>query len=162
MIDKHIKKDNKHKKEDTEIEKLQKRCDEYLEGWKRAKADYLNYKKEVEKNQKEMVEFASAAMIVQIIPIYSNFKKAFEAKEQKNDDWILGIQQIKKQLKEFLNKLGITEIKTIGEKFNPEQHESISKEKQEGKKSDIIIKEVEPGYLLNDKVLMPAKVVISE
>jgi len=158
------KKDDKQIDEtQKQIEDLKKQCDEYLNGWKRAKADYINFKKETEEKQKEIIEFSNSVLVVKMIPIYDNLKKAVaNIPVDKNDGWVEGVKQIKKQFEDFLKANGIEEIKTIAEKFNPEFHEAVSKEKKEGVESGIIISEVSAGYLIKDKVLIPAKVVVAE
>jgi len=151
-------------KRENEIKKLQEKCEEYLNGWKRAKADYINLKKDNEKNQAEMIQFANAALLAQLIPIYDSFKKAFEhvPKEHKNTTWVHGVEQIYNQMTSFLSNLGIEQIKTVGQTFDPLLHEAVSKKKTAGKKEHEIVEEVKPGYKLHDKVLYPAKVIVNE
>jgi len=152
-------------KELTELELTKKKMEEYLDGWKRAKADYINFKKESEKRQSEIVQFANATLILELLPIYDNFKLAWQhipEDKKENGDWLKGIEQIKKQFGDMLKKLGIEEIKTVGEKFNPELHESVAKEKVEGIKADIITEEIKSGYKLYDRVLEHAKVKVAE
>jgi len=161
----------------TELEQLKAQCDEYLNGWKRAKADYINFKKETEDKQQMLFEFANATLLMEILPIYDNLKKAIMTIEapaaadgstkltmtaSAEKAWLEGIKQIKKQFEDLLKDYGIEEIKTIGEKFNPEFHEAISKEKKEGVESGVIISEASPGYLMKGKVLVPAKVIVAE
>ncbi|MDD5341709.1 MAG: nucleotide exchange factor GrpE [Patescibacteria group bacterium] len=175
--------DNK-KTEDqpTEIEKLQKQCDEYLNGWKRAKADYINLKKESDAKMSALLDYATASFVVQMIPIYDNLKKALNVMSnyqlsisnkssitndqvqipKEFEQWVEGVKQIKKQFEEFLKSNEIIEMKTVGEKFNPEFHEAILKEKKEGVESGMIISEASSGYLMKDKTLIPAKVIVSE
>ncbi|MBN1326101.1 nucleotide exchange factor GrpE [Candidatus Falkowbacteria bacterium] len=155
--------DNQIDDTQKQIEDLKKQCDEYLNGWKRAKADYINFKKETEEKQKEIIDFANSVIVVKMIPIYDNLKKALSSiPVDKKDNWVEGIVQIKKQFEDFLKANGIEEIKTIGEKFDPEFHEAVSKEKKEGFESGIIISEANPGYLIKGKVLIPAKVIVAE
>ncbi len=159
--------DNKEdiKKQKSELEITKQRMEEYLNGWKRAKADYINLKKETEKKQGEMVQFASAALILQMLPIYDNFKLAWQhipEEHKKSDKWLEGIRQIKKQFAELMKNLGIEEIKTVGEKFDPEIHEAVAKEKKEDMESNTVFEEIKGGYKLYDKVLEPAKVKVAE
>jgi len=148
---------------EKQIAELKAQCEEYLNGWKRAKADYLNFKKEMEEKQKSFFDLANSALIIEILPVYDNLKKAINSlPADQNNAWAEGIKQIKKQLEEFLKEYGIEEIKTVNEKFNPEFHEAVNREKKEGIESDIIISEVRSGYLIKGKVLMPAKVVVAE
>lgn len=146
-----------------EIEKLKAQCDEYLNGWQRAKADYANLKKESEAKERMFLDMAKAGLIMEILPVYDNLKKAINSLPAGQDNaWAEGFKQIKKQFQDWLKQNGIDEIKTQGEKFNPEFHEAVSREKKEGVESDIIITEISSGYLIKGKVLAPAKVVVSE
>jgi molecular chaperone GrpE len=160
---KQLNNDQQVNNQPTEIEKLQKQVDEYLNGWKRAKADYINLKKESDAKMSALLDYATASFVVQMIPIYDNLKKALvSAPADLNNSWLEGVKQIKKQFEEFLKSNDITEMKTIGEKFNPEFHEAVSKEKEDGIESGIIISEASSGYLMKDKALIPAKVVVAE
>src|SRR3989338_5514350 len=149
---------------EKELELAKKKAEEYLNGWKRAKADYLNFKKETEKRQREIIEFANAMLLAELIPIFDHFKLALrhipEAEQKK--DWVVGVSHIKKQFEDFLKNLGIEEIKAVGEKFNPEFHEAVAHETKEGFKTDIIFEEVKAGYTLQGKVLAPAKVKVAK
>lgn len=145
-----------------EIEKLQAQCEEYLNGWKRAKADYANLKKESEDRQRIFLDVAKAGLIMEILPIYDNLKKALIALPAENNAWAEGIRAIKKQFEDFLKQNGIEEIKTVGENFNPEFHEAVSREQKEGVEPDMIISELSSGYLMKGKVLVAAKVVVAE
>lgn len=149
----------------VELELAKQKMDEYLNGWKRAKADYINQKKEFEKREKELIQFANAGLILEMMPIYDNFKLAWKhipEEHRKNDEWLKGIEHIKNQFQGLLKSLGIEEIKTVGEKFDPELHEAVSKEKREGTASGTVIEEVKSGYKLFDKVLEHAKVKVAE
>lgn len=145
-----------------ELERVTKQNEDHLNGWRRAKADYLNLKKETDQKSRELIQFANAGLILQILPIYENFKTACEhiPEDDQKKDWVVGVGHIKKQMEDFLKSLGLEAIKTVGEKFDHNLHEAVGFEKAEGKEDDIIIKEVKGGFKLYDKVLEPAKVVI--
>ena len=155
----------------AEMEKLQlklleteKQAQENLAGWQRAQADYANFKRETDQRQKDLFEFANAAFMTEFLPIYSHFKLALEhmPEGQRKIDWVIGIRHIKKQFQDWLKKYKIEEIKTIGELFNHNWHEAVTHEEQAGYKSETIFAEVQPGYTLNGKVLMPAKVKVAK
>jgi len=152
-----------------EMEKCKKEAEEYLNGWKRAKADYLNLKNQAGEAQKDLVRFANLGMILNFLPIYDGLKRACKempsmgsGNNEKSEGWSEGILNIKKQFECFLKNLDIEEIKTVGEEFNPELHEAVAKEKREGFGSDIVLKEVGGGYKLAGRVIVAAKVVVSE
>jgi len=161
-------------REKDNLEILEKKNKEYLDGWQRAKADYLNLKKESEKRYQDLIKFANASLILEILPVMDNFKLAVShiPKDQLKADWVIGIAHIKKQLADILKNLGIEEIKTVGEKFNPELHEAVSAETREKRETEhekhesggskgVIIKEVRSGYSMHGKVIQVAKVVVS-
>ncbi len=148
----------------SELERLQKQNEEYLNGWKRAKADYINLKKESDQRQKELLQMAAAGMVLNLLPIYENLKKAerFIPEEQRKERWVEGVVNIKKQFEDFFRQLRIEEIKTVGEKFDPLRHEAVGKRAVEGLERDTIVEEAQTGFLSEGKVLVPAKVVVSE
>lgn len=152
--------------EPDELTLLKKKCEEYLAGWQRAKADYSNLKRENEKNREEFVSFANAALLAELIPVYDNFKKAFSCAPTDNNkewnNWMTGIGYIKKQMWDFIQKFGVEEIETVGKSFDPELHESVGIKKSEEHSSGDIIKEVYPGYTIHGKLLSPAKVIVAE
>jgi len=153
-----------HRNSQHTITELEKKLEEYLDGWKRAKADYLNLKKESEKKLQDTIQYANAAMIIELLPVNDHFKLALAhiPQEEQNKEWVKGIMAISKELKDMLSRFGIEEIETVGKEFNPELHEAVSKEKAEGIKSHHIIKELQPGYKLFGKVLQHAKVSVAE
>lgn len=147
-----------------EIGKLKSLTEEYLNGWKRAKADYLNLKKDMEKQLAQSSQFAAAATILELLPIADHFKLALDhiPEDEKQKEWVKGILHIHKEFNDMLKRFGIEMIETEGKEFNPELHEAVSREKKEGVKPHTILKELTPGYKLFDKVLQHAKVHVAE
>jgi len=148
-----------------EIEKLKKQLkeqkkqtQEYLAGWQRAKADYINQEKEIEREKIDWVKFTNLDLILKILPTLDAFDYSLKhiPIELKNNKWVEGTEQIKKQLDSFLKAHNVEKIKTTNQKFNPDLHEAVEKQ---GEKNQII-KEIQVGYLLNGKVIRTAKVII--
>lgn len=148
----------------SEIEKLKEKCEEYLNGWKRAKADYINFKKESEKKQSEFVRFASLALILDLLPVLNNFKLAIKhiPEGKQKDKEIEGFILIKKQLEDLLKNAGVESIQTENRKFDPNFHEAVSHEKKDGVKEGAIIEEVAPGYKMHEQVIQVAKVKVAK
>ena len=146
------------------LKKCQKLKEEYLAGWQRTRADFLNYKKQEMERLKEIMEYSSQDLILKIVPILDNLEKAKTQipSDFKDNEWVKGISQIKTQFKDFLRKEGIEEIETTGKRFDPNFHESVEKVKVENKKSGEIIEEIQKGYTLNGRVIRPAKVKITK
>jgi len=144
-------------------EECQKKRDEYLAGWQRSRADFLNYKKEEAERIKELFKYVNEGLVLKILPILDNFEQAQkEIPQEKKDQFLDGLLNIKNQLKDFLRKQGVEEIKALGEKFDPNFHEVAEEVETKDKESGIIIEEVKKGYKLNGRVIRPAKVKISK
>ena len=127
----------------------------YEYKYKRALADYQNLLKRTAREKQEFAKYAHEQLLYEILPVYDNLKMSlnFSDDEASNNGWLEGVKYVVKQFRDTLKKLGVEEIKTKGEKFNPETMEAI---KGNGKK---VKKEVKAGYKLNGKVIIPAKVI---
>ena len=165
------KREEKEKLEKKDLENLEKQLaecqrlkEQYLDGWQRARAELLNYKREEMERVGNLIKYASEGLILKILPILDNFEIAEKKlpEELKNDKNIKGILQIKTQLEEFLKNQGVEEIKCLGEKFDPRFHEVVEEIESENKESGIVVAEVQKGYKLHERVLRPAKVKISK
>lgn len=149
--------------EEGELEKLKKQCEEYLNGWKRAKADLINYQKDEQKRFEEMVQYATGAMVRDLIPILDSFELGIAALE-KNGPVDKGVYIIKTQLEEVLKKKGLEKIKVSpGDPFDASKHESIGEiENSPSTSSGQVAEEIESGYLLNGRVVRPARVKLTK
>ncbi|MCK4554410.1 nucleotide exchange factor GrpE [Candidatus Parcubacteria bacterium] len=129
---------------------------DYSEKYKRALADYQNLVKQTAKEKQEFAKFANEQLLYEILPVYDNLRLALKhAKETPNNVNIRdGVKYILKQFKDSLNNLGVEEIKTSGMKFDHNTMEAV-----EGK-GDKVKQEVRPGYKLNGKVIVVAKVIL--
>jgi len=147
-----------------ELIQCEKQAQEHLAGWQRARADYSNLKKEQEKRLQDLVEFQNAATLAELLPVYSHFKLALShiPEASQKEAWVVGIKQIQKLFQDFFRKYSVEDIKTVGEKFDPNFHEALTHEDQESYESDVIFEEVQPGYLVDGKVLLPAKVKVAK
>ena len=137
---------------ELEIENLRKQSDEYLNGWKRAKADYLNLKKEMEAQNKELKEWMSKIFLLPLLEIMDSFDRAGTLDA--------GIEAIRKQFEDFLKNSRVEAMKTIGEKFDPLKHEAMETIDGPPEKSGIIAEESQKGYLIDGEVLSQAKVKV--
>ena len=158
----------KKKNKDIHLKKesinFQQKAEEYLNNWKRVQADYLNLKRRIENEKKEIIVLANIDLVLQIIPVLDNFHRAFKhiPQEYKNSDWVVGIKHLEKQLEDVLNNEGFERIPTIGQEFNPQFHEALISESKKGVKNGTILEELEVGYKLKDKVIKAAKVKVAK
>jgi molecular chaperone GrpE len=147
----------------SELEQCRQQAEEYLNGWKRAKADYANLRKETDKQQMEFVKYAQAGLVHELLPLVDHFQQAFKhvPAELSQSDWVEGIRHIQANLEALLAHHGVREIPTIGEPFNPEHHEAVGTVKGD-QPSGTVVEKVKPGFIMHDRVLQPAKVKVAE
>ena len=101
---------------------------EYLEGWQRAKADFVNFRKEQEKSRKNLTDFIKQDLLLEFIALADNFEMAFankEAWEKIDKGWRQGVEHIYGQLMGILEEHGVNSIEAVNKKFNPQEHHSI-------------------------------------
>jgi len=156
----------KLKKIKEQLKHCQQEKQEYLNGWQRSQADFINYKRRQEEQLAEWLQMAGEKIIREILPVLDtldSFEKSHVGHDEKIDKKHLaeGLAGVRKQLADILKKNGIEEIKSIGEKFNPELHEAMEQVKADAP-AGTVVEEVQKGYLINGKVLRVAKVKVSK
>lgn len=159
--------DDKGVKKETEdlqaqLEAAKKEAEENLAGWQRAKADFLNSKKEQEKAMADYRRYVGEDMILALLPTVDSFDLAARhlPEELKDSDWAKGVMCIKGMFESFLRDAGVSEIRSVGEKFDPNLHEAVG-EAESDKEEGTVIEEVQKGYNLGDKVIRVAKVKVA-
>lgn len=140
--------ENPSNKLQEKLELCEKERDEYLEGWKRAKADLVNARKEWEEKMKNLGEYVKADVVLSLLPILD----AFEG--MKN---IEGWNEMQKLTSDIFMKMGVKEIESIEKEFNPEIHESAGEAEGE---ENMVIEVIRKGYKIGDTVIRPARVII--
>jgi molecular chaperone GrpE len=162
------------KASEGELKALQLKCEEYLNGWKRERADFVNYKKDEMERIGQLAKYANEELILKIIPILDNIYLAEThiPPELEKHEWIKGFQQIKNQLVEFLSKEGVEPLKSLYEKFDPNYMEVIEeveareapqdKEGWKGEESGIVVEVAQNGYMMHGQVIRVAKVKVTK
>jgi molecular chaperone GrpE len=130
-----------------------------LAGWQRAQADFINYKKRSEQERQDLSKFANSVLILSLLPVLDDFERAFSSipASTKKQSWLEGIKLIERKLWAILQAQGVSPIKALGEPFDPALHEAV---RQDSGQEGIVIEEIQKGYLLEDRVIRPSKVVV--
>lgn len=157
--------------EETRINELELELETLRDSEKKAKDDSLramaemdNFKK---RNQQEVLSFkkyAAESTVSTLLPVLDNFILACNHLEQQNDEVkkeLEGVLLIRKQFLDALQKVNVTPIDAVDQPFDPYLHQAISQETIEGKESGIVIKELQKGFRLHDRVIRPTLVVVS-
>jgi molecular chaperone GrpE len=135
------------------------RAEEYLASLQRERADFLNYKRRCEQEKEDIFKYGSSELILKILPILDDFERAFNhiPHDEAKASWVKGMKALERKFRSLLEGEGLTEIKALGETFDPNLHDAvIQAEGNEG----IIVKEFEKGYKLKDRVIRHSKVAV--
>jgi len=135
------------------------KAEEYLAGWQRAQADFINYKRRSEQEKEEVSQFANSILMLNLLPILDDLERALTSIPPRlaKLSWVEGIRLIERKLQASLEAQGLSQIKALGEPFDPNFHEAA----RQGKgKEGIVIEELEKGYKLHNRVIRPSKVVV--
>lgn len=133
---------------------------EYLEKYQRLLADFNNYKKREEKSREDFKKFAVGNLIEKLLPVLDNFDRALKDSNEE-DPLVQGIIMTRNELIKILEKEGLSEIPSDGEAFDPNFHQAVITEESEEVESNHIIETFQKGYKLNDRVIRPSMVKVS-
>lgn len=131
----------------------------------RAHAEFENYKRRREQDSAEFLKYANEKLIKSILPVLDSFELAVHHAETLNradDEIVSGFILIRKQIDAFLEKLEVKKINSIDQPFDPHLHQAVSQEAVEGKAPQTVVKEMQCGYQLHDRLIRPAMVVVSQ
>lgn len=150
------------KKLREKIKKLEGEKQEYLDLSQRTRADYVNFKKEVDTNRVSERKFATKRFIEELLPVLDSYDMAkgnVEAWEKVDQNWRIGIEYIFNQFKTVLENEGVVQFGKVGDAFDPQLHESMQQVNVESEgDNDKIMKVLQNGYKMNDSILRPARV----
>jgi len=151
-LDEKEKKLNKLKRE---LDSCRKDKEEYLAGWQRAKADYINYKKDEERRAEDFIKFANTGILRELLDVADSIEKAAMLSDNH------GIKNIYAQMLGIFEKFGVKKIDSAGQLFDPARHESVAETQAPDRESDNkILEELQAGYTMHDRVLRPARVKV--
>lgn len=150
----------------AELKACKSEKQEYLDGWQRAKADFVNFKKRSEEERREFAKFANEEFIMELLPVLDSFEQAFRDKknwEKASLDWRMGIEFIYSQLRTVLENHGVTEMNPLGETFDPVLHHSIEAQKvDDPADNDKIVGVTQKGYRIGEKIIRYPSVRVGE
>ncbi len=148
----------------AELEGARAQAGEYLDGWQRARAEFANYKKRIEREQAQIYQTATGSIVKRYLDILDDLDLALKNRPQDGDgaSWANGIEMIYRKLLNILENEGLTPMEADGQFFDPNLHEALSSEPSEDHESGQIIEVVKQGYILGDRVLRPALVRVAQ
>jgi len=153
-------------REVEEVEALKKalaeeeaKAGKYLSNWQRAQADFVNFKRRTEQEKGDIIKLANAGLIFNLLSVVDDMERALDniSDELAEFKWVDGIVLIYRKFMAILEANGVSEMKALGERFDPSLHEAVIHVEGESGK---IMAVVQKGYMMNNRVLRPAMVKV--
>jgi molecular chaperone GrpE len=142
------------------LEEVTRERDEYLDTLQRLKAEFDNYRKRVARDQQELAARAHERLVSQLVPVLDDLERALEAASEHEEAKLEeGVRLVHRSLADALGKEGLAEIATDG-KFDPHTQEALLAQPSD-EAEGTVIQVLQKGYTLGDRVLRPARVVVS-
>ena len=146
---------------EVEVTRLQQEVDRLRELYLRKMADFDNYRKRQERDMVEFRRFAHADLLRDCLPVIDNLERALVAPAGNGGSLQTGVELVLRQFKEILARYGLSEVNPLGEPFDPSFHEAFQRQEMEGVAENTVVQVLQKGYLLGDRLLRPALVVVS-
>jgi molecular chaperone GrpE len=154
------------KKEDllARVEAVQGLADKNFDLYLRSQAEIENLKKRFQKEKEGLIKFSTESLVKQLLPVADNLEKALEHAVDESSFNALreGVELTLKGLRDTLKKVGVEEVQAIGEPFDPNFHEALCEQEDNCVQSGTVLQELQKGYVLNKRLLRPARVVVSK
>lgn len=148
--------------EDSEAKKLASELEDMRQTLVRHQADFANYRKRADKENREAGQRATARIIEQLIPIVDGFEHALAAhREAEYDNYRKGFELIYKQLLENLARLGVERVDPRGKPFDPHLHQAVDRAETSDHPDGTVTEVYQPGYVFHGRVLRPAMVRVA-
>ena len=148
--------------QDEALAALEKERDMLKEQLLRAVADFDNYRKRIDRERRELSEYAAADVLLELLPIIDNFERALQTPAGGDDAFKKGVELIHKQMIDLLRKRGVTLIDALGADFDPNVHQAVIHEPSDEHREGEVMQELQRGYKLGDRLLRPAMVKVAK
>ena len=140
---------------------VQAQEDSYKDQLIRLTADFTNYKRRVEKEKKDFLALGVKKVALDLLGVIDNFERALDHSDE-DSSFKEGVEMIYQQLLDLLKKNNMCPMEALNEKFDPNRHHAVLVEEKKGVEEGVVIDVVQKGYMINDEVLRPAMVKVSQ
>ncbi len=150
------------KAESKEPDPKDKKIEELNAKYMRLMADFQNQKKRFDKEKADIYQFANEDIVKSLLDVIDNFERALDASKDSDSKFREGMEMIFKQLMGALEKAGVSEIKALGEEFDPNFHNAVMMEETDEYESNKVSGVMQKGYTLNSRVIRPSMVKVAQ
>ncbi len=148
----------------SKVVELENSINQYRDQLLRKAAEFENYKKRVENDSSNIIRFANEDLIEKLLPVLDDFERSFDALKDissERESFIKGVEMIYNKFKRVLDLQGVKPLDVVGKPFDPELHDALLQMPSADHPPHTVMQEVEKGYMLNDRVIRHAKVIVS-
>jgi molecular chaperone GrpE len=157
--------DDPVKKLAAELESKEKEAQETYDRLLRISAEFENYKKRTAREAEEFRKYANQALIKEMLSVVDNLELAIRSskgKESPDDGLVEGLDMTHKEILRVFEKFKVTPIDATGQPFDPNFHEAVMQEETDDNPENMVINEFQKGYMIHDRLLRPAMVVVAK
>ena len=153
--------ENKEPTMEEKLEEAQKQAKDNLDKYIRQLAEFENFRKRSNSEKTALYSNGVRVTVEKLLPVIDNFERAVEAADDKEDPMYKGVEMILKQFMEILENLGVKEIPSKGEPFDPNVHSAVMHIDDESCDENVVVEVFQKGYTLGDKVIRPSMVKVA-
>ncbi|MGH2634312.1 MAG: nucleotide exchange factor GrpE [Tepidiformaceae bacterium] len=145
----------------ADLAAAREQADAYYKNWQRSAADFINFKRRVEQDRAESARMASAALVINLLPVYDDLDRAVGTVDAHlaGLTWVQGVIAIQKKFSSLLEAMNVTEVAADGQPFDPERHEAVGQQPGPAGK---VLYVVQKGYQFGDRLIRPAMVIVGD
>lgn len=142
----------------------QEQAEIYKDKYIRLLAEFENYKRRAQRDQQDSIRFANESLLKNLLPTIDNLERAIQcAKDSGTSGALLeGVELTHKQFLETVGKMGIRQISSAGEMFDPTMHQAVAQVDADGSAPNTVVEEFQKGYFLHERILRPAMVTVAK
>ena len=147
----------------SELARAEQEAAEARTSWQRTAADLANFRRRTEQEKAERLGLASDMLLLKVLAVADDFDLAIEhvPAEAQASPWVAGIAAIDRKLRALLESEGVTAMDTLGQPFDPREHEAVAHEDSTEVPDGTVLRELQRGYRVRDRVLRPALVAVA-
>lgn len=150
---------------EAKLKAAEQKADEYYDRLLRTSAEFDNYKKRTTREMRDTVRYANEKLFKELLFVVDNLERAIESAQQESsdDDPVLqGVRLTLSEVEKILERHNVKPVTALGEPFDPNFHQAMMQQETEEHPANMVVNEMQKGYLLHDRLLRPAMVVVSK
>ncbi len=153
------------KEMEEKLESMEQEVKENYDRWLRVSADFENYKKRAAREMNDFRKFANESFVKAMLPVVDNLDRAIESSSNENHadtSMLEGVNMTLKEILKVFEQFNVKPFESLGETFDPSLHQAVMQEESDAHPENAVVKELQKGYMMHERLLRPAMVVVSK